>query len=1170
MKKLLGVLVCPFLSLKFDLKMKLSSLFTIIIVFGLHANSSYSQRTKISLDFNNISVGQLIDEIESTTEFRFIYKIKDVDLNRTLRIKVKKAQINVILTKIFGTTETHYNVLDRQIFLVKKIEPDISKKVGGIINALHQERIATGIVKDEKGEPLVGANIVVKGTTTGAVTDFDGAYSIRVKQGDVLVVSYTGFETKEITVGSSKTIDIILVEDAQNLDEVVLIGYGSRKKTDVISAVSKVDDDFLQAQPSADATRALQGSASGVTVVASARPGQQAQVRIRGIGSIRGNNPLYIVDGVIGGAVPPPDQIESMQVLKDASSTAIYGARGASGVVLITTKSGRKNQAAKFQFNVRTGFGRSNAKYDLVTDPNLIGQMLWLEQTNDGIVPSHPHFQFDPNDITRTRVNDYLFPNGASFGDPSTDPNLYGGRNYPITLTNKRGTDWIDESFRDALLQDYNLSVSGGSDKTVYSFNASFFDEEGVFKYNSFNRYAFRANVESQINNWLTIGKRIGATLTESKGNTTGFNRYVETSPLIPVLDIAGNYAGGIVGGGLNDGPNPVGTLFRERRDLRKNLNLVGNFYIEIEPIENLKFKSLFGYNMNWFKNHNPVFADPENTNGATTDALNETRNDNFTWNFSNTISYNKTFGDRHDINVLLGMESTKAEFDQITAGRTDFLSTDEDFFLLGSGSVDGVTNGSAAWEWSLFSLFSRVFYSYDNKYMIEGTIRRDGSSRFGANNRYGYFPAVSAGWMISQENFMEGTNGWLNRLKLRAGWGESGNDQIGNYNGFTTFGQGIGNSFYGIDGDDNSIALGYQSTAFGNPDAKWETTQSTNLGLDATLFNSLDISLDVWQKTTRDLLFQKTIPDVVGQATAPFVNVGTMNNKGLDIEVNYRGSVGSDFNYNLGVNFSTYKNEVTKLSSEKGDFLVGRSERGQTYTRVESGRAFPEFFGYVVDGIFQTQAEADAHAPNGTYNKPGNLIIRDVDGDGEITPDDRTWIGNPNPDFTAGINIGIQYKNFDLTSIWYASVGNDVVNYLNRFTRWGLFQGPKSADRLYRSWGSPYLDDNANAILPKASSTTSFEQNTNSEFIEDGSFLRMKNIQIGYNVPKKVLDKLGLSSWRLYVMGTNLVTLFDNYSGLDVEVAPPTGPLGEIDRGFDRGTWPTPKQLIFGVNIGI
>jgi len=1028
-----------------------------------------------------------------------------------------------------------------------------------------QEINLGGTVVDELDQPMFGANVLVKGTTNGVVTDFDGNFTIAVNSGEIIVVSYTGYTSQEIAVSNNTAITIKLEPDSQLLEEVVVIGYGSRKKADVTGAVSTVKENYIEQQASQDATRALQGSASGVTVVASARPGQQAQVRIRGLGTINGNGPLYVVDGVFGASPPPTSQIESMQVLKDASSTAIYGARGANGVILITTNTGRRAQPAKLKMNFRSGIGTASSRYDLVTDPNLIGQQLWLEQTNDGIEPSSAHFRFDPNNIQATRVNDYLFPNGASIGDPSTNPSLYELRDYPITLTNKEGTDWMKELYQPALLQDFVISVSGGSEKTTYSLSANYFKEDGVLRDNSFNRYALRANIDSQLKDWLTIGERLGVTLNESKGNTAGFNTIIETSPLIPVRDIAGNFAGGIVGGGLNDGPNPVGNNFRERKDKRTTLNVTGNVYLQIKPVNNLTFKTLLGYNMDWYSNYDPRFGDPENTNGTLGHTLNETRGDNLTWNFTNTLNYTKTFNDVHSVDLLLGTESTRFQFDQISAGRENFISTDDDFFILSSGS-DNQTNDAAAAAWSLNSYFARAYYSYDDKYMIEGTVRRDGSSRFGANNRYGNFPAVSGGWVISREGFLEDSS-WLNYLKFRAGWGQSGNDQIGNYNGFSTFGSDLGSSFYGLGGADGTIVQGFQSTAIGNPDAKWETTTSTNFAIDATLFNRVNLSVDVWQKDTDDMLFPVAIPAVEGFATAPSVNIGAMENKGVDVELSYRGggSDEGDFSYNIGVIFSTYKNEITELSGTEGEFIVGTNQRSQTYTRAETGSAFPEFFGYIVDGIFQTQPEADAHPLNGTYNQPGNLKIRDFDGDGEITPDDRTFIGNPNPDFTAGLNLGIEYKNFDFSASLYTSQGNDAINYYNRFTRYGLFQGPKSADRLFRSWGSPYLDSNADAVLPKASSQTSFEQNTHSDLIEDASYIRLQNAQLGFNVPKRILEKLDLSNMRIYLMGTNLFTISD-YSGLDAEIFV----NNEIDRGLDLGTWPAPRQIIFGLNIGL
>ncbi|WP_246560485.1 SusC/RagA family TonB-linked outer membrane protein [Zobellia russellii] len=1036
-----------------------------------------------------------------------------------------------------------------------------------------QDSNVSGTITDELNQPMFGANVLVKGTTNGVVTDFDGNFTLAAKSGDVLVISYTGYTTKEVTAETGVSINVQLQPDSQLLDEVVVIGYGSRKKADVTGAVSTVKTAYIEQQASADATRALQGSAAGVTVNASARPGQNAQVRIRGLGTINGNGPLYVVDGVFGATPPPTSQIQSMQVLKDASSTAIYGSRGANGVILITTVSGRKAQPAKVDVSLRSGMGTSTAGYEFVTDPNLIGQQIWLEQTNDGITPNHAHFSFDPNNIRATQVNDYLFPNGASIGDPSTNPALYQERTYPITLTNKAGTNWMEELYQPALIQDFVVSVSGGSEKTTYAFSANYFKEDGVLRDNSFNRYAIRSNVDSEIKDWLKIGERLGVTLSESKGNTVGFNSIIETSPLIPVRDVAGNFAGGVVGGGLNDGPNPVGNNFRQRKDKRTTLNVTGNVFVEVKPVKNLTFKTLLGYNMNWFANHDPRFADPENTNGTTGHTLTETRSNDLTWNFTNTLSYSKTFNDKHNLDVLLGTESTRFNYDQISAGRESFISTDDDFFLLSSGS-ENQTNGSQAAAWALNSYFARLYYSYDDKYMVEATVRRDGSSRFGANNRWGNFPAISGGWVVSRENFLADSS-WLNYLKLRAGWGQSGNDQIGNYNGFSTFGSDLGSSFYGLGGSDNTIKQGFQSTAIGNPDAKWETTTSTNFAVDATLFTHVNLTVDLWRKDTQDMLFPIAIPAVEGFATAPSVNIGDMENKGVDIELSYNGggSEEGDFKYNVGVIFSTYKNTVKKLSGNEDEFITGRSQRAQTYSRVEQGRAFPEFYGYIVDGIFQTQAEADAHPENGTYNQPGNLKIRDFDGSGDITPDDRTFIGNPNPDFTAGLNLGMEYKGFDFRASLYTSQGNDAINYYNRFTRYGLFQGPKSADRLYRSWGSPYLDNNADAVLPKASSQTSFEQNTHSDLVEDASYIRLQNAQIGFNVPQRILDKTSLTKMRIYVMGTNLFTITD-YSGLDPEIAlyndPDSNFSSDIDRGLDLGTWPSPRQIIFGLNISL
>ncbi len=1040
-------------------------------------------------------------------------------------------------------------------------------------NDLPDQFTVSGQISDDTGQTLPGVNVIVKGTTTGTTTDIEGNYSLNAPEDAILVFSFIGYKIQEVPVAGKSILDVRLEQDIETLDEIVVIGYGSRTKAELTGAVTTVNKDYLTQQPVSNVSKALQGGASGVTVVSAATPGGDAEVRIRGMGTINNNGPLWVVDGVFGADAPPPNQVESIQVLKDAASTAIYGARGANGVILVTTKTGKKNQAAKIDVSVRTGFNSPTAKYDLMKDPQLVGEMWWLEYQNDGLPTTNPHY----GSGATPQLNDYLFPNGASVGDPSTDPDLYDQINYPITRSNPEGTDWFEEIYQQSTIQDINLSISGGSENTTYAFHGNYLDENGILKNTNYKRVGLRSNVDANLNNWLTIGQRLGVTYGQNsgyRGNNSHenlFNKLYLISPALPVYDIEGNYAGGVVGGNLYDGPNPVAFLERTGESRNRSYDITGNFYGEVEPIEGLKFKTLFGYSIGLTNSFSPQFPEYENVNGARNTTLNEGSSNNTLWNWTNTASYTKTFNDVHKLDILVGVEATKNTYRFISASRQEYFSTDPDFLVLDAGATNQLNNGSG-FAWSLYSQFSRVHYGYDDRYIADFTIRRDGSSRFGINNRYGVFPAASLGWVVSGENFMTGTSNWLSYLKVRTSWGQAGNDQIGNYNSYSTFGSNPGNSFYAISGSDNTITQGYQSTAIGNPDAKWETTTTTNVAIDATFFKSLDITVDFWQKNTEDMLFPVAIPQVAGGARAPSVNIGSMSNKGIDIVLDYWGNaLNGDLKFNISTNFTRYVNEVTKLTNNENEFIQGFPTRQQIYTRTEAGHSFPEYYGYIVDGIFQTQEQADNHATNGTYNEPGNLIIRDVNGDGEITPDDRDYIGNPHPDFTAGLRLGVEYMGFDLAGTFYASVGNDIANYTSRFIRYGLFQGPNSPDRLYNSWGSPYLENNNDATLPKASTSTAFEQNASTEYIEDGSYLRLQNLQIGYNLPQGILSRLNLSNLRIYVMGANLFTL-TGYSGLDPEITSKRtdGVAQEIDRGIDVGTWPISRQIMFGINLSL
>ena len=1142
----------------------------------LLASNTNAQRVKsvketyVRVGFQNADLKKVIAEIESRTDYKFIYQdnLLASRKNMMLNMDVRKRSVAEILLKLsqkgkLGFKQINNSINIKTLSLEEQYLP---------LEIVREEITVSGKVTDELNQPLPGVSILVKGTTVGTVTQTDGTYNINAPEDGVLVFSFIGYKNIEVEINNRSIIDVAMEPNLETLEEIVVIGYGTRTKGELTGAVTTVNQDYLSQQPVANVSRALQGSASGVTVIAPATPGGDAEIRIRGMGTINNNNPLWVVDGVFDADPPPPNQIESIQILKDASSTAIYGARGANGVILVTTKTGKKGmKKPQVEFNLSTGFVNPDAKFDLLTDPELIGQTILLELNNDGIAPSHPHFVFGggPSDVT---VNEFLFPNGGVSGNPNTDLSLYDQQNYPITRTNMQGTDWLDVIYRNASIQNFNLAVSGGSERTAYSFHGNYTVENGLLEYTSYDRYAIRSNVETEVSEWLKIGQRLGVLFEENKGyngnNGRGLFRSInEVSPLIPLRDEGGNFAGGIVGG-LNDGPNPLAFLERQKDNTNKGYIVTGNFFAEVQPIKGLTAKTLFGFdlrNRDWFRAQLPAYED---TNGARSPNLEEESRNDRRWNWSNTLNYRKTFADDHNVDVLVGYEARRTTFRFIKAAVNDFFSTDLNFLVLDAGAGIRSNEGSAGAR-TTSSVFGRVHYDYKGKYLADITIRRDGSSVLG-NDKYGSFPAFSVGWNISEENFMAGVGNWLTYLKIRASYGESGNDQVrGFYNSFTTFSSSQGGSFYAIDGSDNNITLGYQSSAIGNPDARWETTISTNIAIDATLFGALDVSLDLWKKDTEDMLFRVAIPSVVGVAREPSINIGSMENKGIDITVDYRGNITDDLSYHVAATFSTFTNEITKLSNTEEEFIIGDDVRGQIYTRAEVGSSFPEFFGYVVDGIFQTQEEADVHAVNGTYNQPGNLIVRDIDGDGEITPDDRTFIGSPLPDFTAGLNFGIQFKGFDLSATLYTSIGNDIANYTSRFRRYGLFQGPKAPDRLYRSWGSPFLDDNRNAVLPKASSSTSFEQNASTEYIEDGSYLRLQNLQLGYNFSNSILEKLHLTNLRFYVQGSNLFTITD-YSGLDPELPVPFLNDGrwEINRGIDIGGWPISRQFLVGLNV--
>lgn len=1041
------------------------------------------------------------------------------------------------------------------------------------VNPAEQQKKVTGKITDATGNALAGVNVLEKGTTNGAISDANGIYTLNVSSPNaVLTFSFIGFTTAEVTVGTRNTVDISLSEAVSALDEIVVVGYSTQTRKSLTGAVSTVNSVALAKETTANAIERLQGKASGVNIMNAKAPGGGATISIRGLGTINNNTPLFVIDGVptkSNLSEINPDEIETLTVLKDASSAAIYGARGANGVILITTKRGLAGKA-KVSFTARYGTSKFSQYYDLLNTQEY-GEMLWLENNNMGV--PHSNILYGKGD--EPVIPDYIVPAGLMEGDPLTDPARYshtpGSGFYNITKANKVGTDWYNAILQPGLMNEYNLSLTGGSERGTYAFTAGYYKEQGVVKYTSFDRYSLRSNSDAKLTNWLGVGQSLGLTYSVGKGNRSEYGEGIPISqayrmqPIVPIYDIMGNFAG-TKATGTGNGENALAVLYRDKDDYSNNMRAIGNAYAEIFPAKGLRIKSLFGFDYRPFDGRDIFRQNPEFQESKPTDILNVNSGLTIQWNWANTLNFTRVFAENHTVNFLLGTEAVSSTYNGFNASRSTYFSDDPIYMVLDSGEKDK-NNGGSGNQVKWMSYFGRVNYDFRGRYLLEATLRRDGSSRFGANSRWGTFPAFSAGWRISDESFMSATSGLFDNIKLRAGWGKSGNDEVGNYNGFSTFASSASNSSYSINGSATSSVAGFYASANGNPDARWETTSTTNVGLDlSALKNTINVTIDIWQRQTKDMLYAISIPQVAGNASAPSVNIGDMKNRGFDLNLNYQNkALNGDLTYSAGLTVTHYKNEITKISDKETEFLNGDRFREMMYTRATKGTAFPEFYGLIVDGMFQTQAEADEYAPEygGTYNIPGHFKFRDVNNDGVINDDDRTFIGSPHPKFTAGLNADINYKGFGLSAFFYTVYGNKIANYVSRWTDYSMFTGNRTKERLYSSWGSPYLSNNADATLPLADlSNTS--QYPSTAFLEDGSFLRLKTLQLSYTLPKSLVQRMNVAKLDIYIQGTNLFTI-TKYSGLDPELS-----RSGRNMGIDDGQWPTAKQFVIGLRLDI
>ncbi|WP_128544484.1 SusC/RagA family TonB-linked outer membrane protein [Larkinella soli] len=1061
------------------------------------------------------------------------------------------------------------------------------------ISAWAQDRRITGRVLDgNDNNPLPGVNVVVKGTQTGVVSDADGRFTLNVPTNqNVLTISAIGFTTQDLTIGNRTDLTVTLQPDIKTLSEVIVTGYGTQSKKDITGAVATVDAKQLLSVPATNVGQALQGRVAGVQVGNENSPGGGVMVRIRGFGTINDNSPLYVIDGTpTKGNLNTLNlnDIESIQVLKDASAASIYGSRAGNGVVIITTKRGKAGKP-KFTYDAYYGIQRPGKFLDML-NTNEYAQLVWESRRNSGAVAANGnplHSQFG-NGATPT-IPDYVFPSGASEGDPrlardangnyinysnNIDSPDFNKNKWLITKANKQGTNWFDEIFNPAPIQNHQLGVSGGTEAGRYAMSVNYFNQEGIMKYTGYKRYSLRANTEFNVNKRVRLGQNFqvayGERLGQPNGNSNESNPIsfaYRIQPIIPVFDVSGYYAGAR-GGDLDNARNPVADLWRNKDNIQKEVRLFGNAFGEVDLLKNLTARTSFGIDYNLYNFKNYTLRDIESPESRGSNSLQTNNSYEWTWTWYNTLTYNVSLGNDHRLNVIVGTEAIKNYFESFDASRTNFAVDDLDNRFLSAGTGVQTNNGTAS-NWRLASEFGKVNYAFTDRYLLDLTVRRDRSSRFAKDFRVAYFPAVSAGWRISKEAFMQPVT-WVDDLKLRIGWGQTGNQEIGNYNPYTQFSTNPITSFYDINGTRTSAVPGYELTQFGNAKAKWETTTSTNIGLDAVLFkNKLDLSFDWYTRTTTDMLFPVQVPLTQGVATAPFQNIGEMRNRGVDLGLNYHGQVMQGLTYNVGVNFGTYRNTVVRTTGDPATQYFGiNDERIQNFVVTQQGYPISSFFGYIIDGIFQSDEEAAKHPVQfgnaAAENKAGRFKFRDVNGDGKVDTKDLSIIGNPHPSFNYGVNLSVNYKNFGLTIFGQGVQGNDIFNYTKYWTDFPTFAGNRSTRMLYDSWRPGKTD----AILPQLRSSDQVSIQPSTYYIENGSYFRFKNIQLTYSLPTSLLSKLGLGQSAVYIQAQNLATI-TKYSGMDPEINLRSYTAGN-DRqiGVDGGAYPVAKSLLVGLNL--
>lgn len=1093
--------------------MRITTFLLLVCVFCSYAANSNSQNARVSINKNNAQLDEVLNEIESQTDYLFVYN-NQVNVNRKVSVRVKQKPVSKVLDDLFEDSGVQYAMEGSHIVLSKQEAP--------VANATQQAKNIAGTVLDNNGEPIIGANVIVKGTTNGTITDMDGNFSIEADAKATLNISYIGYLPKEIVVGNEKSIRILLTEDTKTLDEVVVIGYGTQKKADLTGAVANVSTEKLNTQSNVNIGQALQGKIAGVDIVSQGgAPGQSSRIMVRGIGTLNNANPLYIVDGMYMSNMDNlnPNDIESIDVLKDASSAAIYGSRAANGVIIVTTKSGT-NTEGKPIIDASANLGvQSPSKY-----LDMLGASDWARLTT----------------VSRAAI-------GKEPLEMAQD------------LQSKESNDWQRLMMGPALMQNYNLTVRGGTKYFTYYTGLGYVNQDGTVKGTNYQRYNAQFKSEYK-RGWFTFGNNVVMS-TQQNNPLFGFSRggyqgiILQSIPTLAQYDPTNEKGGyGKVYGDATDIPNPLGILDENlTRRTWNGYNAYVNLYAEIKLPFGLKYRL----------NATPDFSLERNTTyenvydfGLRNNAVSSMKDDKKTSNnllIENLLSFDQTFG-KHKVSALLGYSYQNYHSRYIMASGKGMP---DGIYEVGAATQDRMNDAYSS-ESALTSIISRVFYSYDNRYLLTATYRRDGSSKFAKNNRYGHFPSVSAGWNVAQERFMENLN-WLDQLKIRGGYGVLGNQEIDNYM-YTSV---VTSNINYPDGNGGLISGAFPKD-FANPAIKWEETAMTNVGIDLAFLNTrLTVTADWYQKNTKDILLKVPIPVSTGGANDPVRNAGKIKNTGVEWTIGWNDATSKDFSYGITFTGNAMDNEVIAMGDANQVIEGGTNRLNVPTTRTLAGYPIGGFWLIPTEGLFQNQAEVDTYTKDGNLiqpnAKPGDIRFKDSNGDGKITDTDREYYGSPFPTVTLGLNFNMAYKGFDLLLGLQGVFGNKIYN-ATKLDLEGVNKGTNFLATTLDYW----TPENPNASHPRL---VWDDPNQNSRpqsdrYLEDGSFFRLRNVQLGYTFPNRFFqDKI--QKLRVYMNAENVFTA-TGYSGY----SPDINSGDATSRGFDNFVYPTNRVFMLGFNL--